>query len=215
MSPQHKSQPTTPTPKTAWYWWPFLCIEYLFYSWCILLLAEWFGHYWGWTVGEHAKATFFSQLALLQDDFPQLTQQIIDHVLIMFEWAAVLASIEFVGVFSAITPYWQGMVFVTLALIARIIMLISFYPLFLLALFMGLFDGLVVRQRRIAQLDREHVTVHYHSKRGLPWIVGGAGIVWLILPGLWPMHPLVVLLPCAMMSGVMMRIVIASYKKYL
>ncbi|WP_394168075.1 DUF4400 domain-containing protein, partial [Photobacterium piscicola] len=72
-----------------------------------------------------------------------------------------------------------------------------------------------VRQRRIAQLDREHVTIHYHSKRGLPLIVGGAGVIWLILPGLWPMHPLVVLLPSAVISGVIMRITVGSYKKYL
>ena len=216
MAPRdNKQQAPVQKQKTAWYWWPFLCVEYLLYSWCFLVLAEWFGHYWGWTVGEHAKATFFSQLALLQDDFPELTQHIIDQVLIIFTTAEQWAMIEFVGVFAPITPYWQGMVFVTLALIARMIMLVSFYPLFLLALFVGLFDGLIVRQRRIAQLDREHVTIHYHSKRGLPFIVGGAGVIWLILPGLWPMHPLVVLLPSAVISGVMMRIAVGSYKKYL
>ncbi|AEH16368.1 DUF4400 domain-containing protein [Shewanella sp. DC2-4] len=200
---------------TPWYLLPFQCIEYLFYAWLLLVLLESLGDLWGWTVGEHAKTVFFAQLTLLQDDFPELTQQIINQVLAIFDYAQILTSIEFIGVFTSFKPYWNGVVFATIALLARVIMLGSFYPIFLLALFVGLFDGLVVRQRRIAHLDREHVTIHYHSKRLLQKFMLYTGLAWLVLPGLWPIHPIWLLLPCAVIVGMITRLMVSSYKKYL
>ena len=216
-SPQNpkETKKTQSEQTTPWYWFPFSCIEYLFYAWMLLIIVEWAGPLWDWTVGKHANEVFFAQLALLKADFPGLTQNIIHHVLFMFNYAQTLTSIEFVGFLAPAAPYWEGLVFVTIALAARVIMFASFYPIFLLALFVGLFDGLIVRQRRIAHLDREHVTIHYHSKRLLPTFMLISGITWLVLPGLWPIHPVWILLPSAIIVGAMMRMVVSSYKKYL
>lgn len=200
---------------TSWYLLPFQCIGYLFYAWLLLVIVESLGDFWGWTVGEHAKTVFFAQLTLLQEDFPELTQQIINQILAIFDYAQILTSIEFIGSFAPFKSYWDGMVFATIALLARVIMLSSFYPIFLLALFVGLFDGLVVRQRRIAHLDREHVTIHYHSKRLLQKFMLYTGLAWLVLPGLWPIHPIWLLLPSAVIVGVITRLMVSSYKKYL
>ncbi|MCR4535538.1 DUF4400 domain-containing protein [Shewanella xiamenensis] len=218
MSPKQEQKNTQQRNKdtaTPWYLLPFQCVEYLFYAWLLLVTLESLGHLWGWIVGEHAKTVFFAQLALLQDDFPELTQQIINQVLSIFDHAQILTSIEFIGFFASFKPYWDGMVFATIALLARVIMLGSFYPIFLLALFVGLFDGLVVRQRRIAHLDREHVTIHYHSKRLLQKFMLYTGLAWLVLPGLWPIHPIWLLLPSAVIVGVITRLMVSSYKKYL
>ncbi|WP_394230502.1 DUF4400 domain-containing protein [Shewanella colwelliana] len=200
---------------TPWYFLPFKGVEYLFYAGILLVLCEWLGPFWGWTVGEHAQAVFFAQLSLLQDDFPALTQYVINQILYIFEFAKGLTNIEFVGMFAPFAPYWEGLVFTTMALIARIIMLTSFYPIFVLALFVGVFDGLVVRQRRIAHLDREHATIHYHSKQILPGLFLLTGVGWLVVPGLWPVHPIWILLPGAVLVGVVARMIVASYKKYL
>ncbi|GIU42869.1 hypothetical protein TUM4438_10430 [Shewanella sairae] len=207
-----QSKKSQPTP---WYLWPFQCVEYFFYAWLLLIIVEWTGHLWGWTVGEHARSVFFAQLALLQDDFPGLTQEVINYVLLIFEKAQMITNIEFVGFFAPLAPFWEGAVFATIALIARLIILASFYQIFLLALFVGFFDGLVVRQRRIAHLDREHVTIYYHSKRLLSVSMLLSGLAWLVLPGLWVIHPIWILLPSAIGVGILSRVVVSHYKKYL
>ena len=201
--------------KTPWYWLPFKGIESVFLIWLVLIIAEWFGPCWGWTVGKHAEETLLMQIALLDEDYPGLAQQVTHYILLIFEQCQALISLEFTGMFAGLTPYWQGTVYVSLALIARIVILIGFYPVFLLALFVGLFDGLVVRQRRIVHLERETVTVNYYSRRILPHTLFWAGSFWLIIPGLFPLHPVWMLLPSAIFSGVMMRVAVASYKKFL
>ena len=148
-------------------------------------------------------------------------------ILIVLEWfaplwgqstgqhAQALLSIEFDGVLSFATTYWHGVVYVTLALLARMAMLALSWPLFILACFLGAFDGLIARQRRTAFVGRETETAHYYARKALPVITALTGYVWLLLPGLWPLSPTWLLLPGAIMIGLLVRTSVASYKKYL
>lgn len=215
QSKQKKQDTNKEVKHTPWYWLPFKGIEGILMIWLVLIIAEWCGPFWGWTVGQHAKDTLLIQVALLDGDHPGLAQQVTYYILRIFEQCQALIDVEFTGWFSGLTPYWQGVVYVSLALVARVVILMGFYPVFLLALFVGLFDGLVVRQRRIAHVERETVTVNYYSRRMLPHTLVWAGSLWLIIPGLFPLHPVWLLLPSAIVSGMMMRIAVSSYKKFL
>lgn len=217
MPPNKKKEDkkASPQPPTPWYLWPFQCLYYTLNAWIVLVLVEWLGPWWGWSRGEHAKSVFFEQLALLQGDFPNVAQQIIDSILEVFAAASWLTEVRFTGVFTFVEPFWLGLVYATLALLARIVMLGAFYPTFLLALFVGVFDGLVVRQRRIAHVDREHATIHFYSKKLLAGLLLMTGGLWLIIPGLWPVHPVWMLLPGAVATGIIARMMVGSYKKYL
>ena len=86
-------------------------------------------------------------------------------------------------------------------------------PLFLLAGFTGLVDGLVRRDLRKFGSGRESSYL-YHKARGtiiplmiVPWTV------YLAMPV--SVSPLLTLLPCALLMGVAVYITVSSFKKYL
>ncbi|GLO64058.1 hypothetical protein MACH09_45660 [Vibrio sp. MACH09] len=204
----------TPTP-LKWYQWPFAAIGHLLGIWCLLILFEWTVFLWGASVGEHAKEILFTQLSLMQNDYPGILNRFLPHLAWIIEQCNSLLALEFHGFFSVLTPYWHGVVYVTLALLARIALLIYAYPLFILAMFLGMFDGLVVRQRRTAFVARETETVHFYVKKTLPWVVMGSGYLWLFIPGIIAVPPSLLLLPGAILTGLLVQNMFASYKKFL
>ena len=76
-------------------------------------------------------------------------------------------------------------------------------------------EGLMVRQRRIAHFGRETVTMNYHAKLLLGPLGFYATLIWLIIPGIWPVHPAWILLPFAIVMGLTVRLFVSSYKKFL
>ncbi len=215
MSERNQNPPSVkrnePTP---WYGWPFVAIGHLFSIWCLLVGIEWLCPLWGEVTGEHARALFLSQLDALHVELPGSVERL---VLLLSQWMNQLMpalTLEFTGFFAFLTPYWHGVVYVTLSLAARVLVLFYCYPLFLLACFLGLFDGLVVRQRRKAFVDRETETKHFYSRKLLPWVGMGSSYLWLIVPGFIVLPPTLLLLPGAILTGLLVRMVSATYKKY-
>ena len=207
----------TPSPREPlrWYQWPFAALGHLFTIWILLILFEWLGGWWGNTVGEHAKMTMLLQLDALQADFPEALNRLLPWLSTFMSQFSDALSLTFTGSFSALTPYWHGVVYVTLALLARIALLIFAYPLFLMAVCLGVFDGLVVRQQRIATIARETETVHYYTYRALPWAVMGCSYLWLFVPGIVHVPPSLILIPGVVTTGLLVQQAVASYKKYL
>ncbi|MFW4526429.1 TIGR03747 family integrating conjugative element membrane protein, partial [Pseudomonas aeruginosa] len=86
-------------------------------------------------------------------------------------------------------------------------------PLFLMAAFTGLVDGLVRRDLRKFGAGRESSYL-YHKARGsiiplavVPWTL------YLAIP--ISINPLLILLPCATLLGVAVCITASTFKKYL
>ena len=95
---------------------------------------------------------------------------------------------------------------------AKVILTLTI-PLFALAAFTGLVDGLVRRDLRKFGSGRESSYL-YHKARGtiipltiVPWTV------YLAIP--ISISPLLILLPCAVLLGVSVYITVSSFKKYL
>lgn len=103
--------------------------------------------------------------------------------------------------------------FTVLTFIVRLLVLVLTLPLFLLAAFVGLVDGLVRRDIRKFGAGRESGFVYHRAKAALMPLAMLPWVTYLALPV--SLHPLVILLPSAAMLGVATNIAASSFKKYL
>ncbi|NMG49999.1 TIGR03747 family integrating conjugative element membrane protein [Azoarcus communis] len=109
--------------------------------------------------------------------------------------------------------YLIAAAFTTLTFLVRLLVLVLTLPLFLLAAFVGLVDGLVRRDIRKFGAGRESGFVYHRAKAALMPLVVLPWVIYLALPV--SVHPLLILLPGAMLLGLAMNIAVGSFKKYL
>ena len=109
--------------------------------------------------------------------------------------------------------YLIAAAFTTLTFIVRLQVLVLTLPLFVLAAFVGLVDGLVRRDIRKFGAGRESGFVYHRAKASLMPLAVLPWIIYLTLP--ISVHPLLVLLPSAALLGLAVNITAGSFKKYL
>lgn len=100
-----------------------------------------------------------------------------------------------------------------LVFIVRVLVLVLTLPLFLLAAFVGLVDGLVRRDIRRMGAGRESGFIYHRAKASLMPLAVLPWITYLALP--FSLSPLWILLPSAILLGVAVNIAAGSFKKYL
>ncbi len=116
-------------------------------------------------------------------------------------------------VYVHLEQYLIAAAYMALVFLLRLLVLCMSLPLFLLAAFVGLVDGLVRRDLRRFSAGRESGFVYHRARASLmplavlPWVSN------LALP--ISVHPLLVLVPCALLLGLAMSIAAGSFKKYL
>ncbi|WP_248767839.1 TIGR03747 family integrating conjugative element membrane protein [Pseudomonas sp. MWU12-2345] len=109
--------------------------------------------------------------------------------------------------------YGLAALYTVLTFCVRMVILTLTIPLFLMAAFTGLVDGLVRRDLRKFGSGRESSYL-YHKARGT--IIPMAIVPWTIYLAIpVSISPLLVLLPCAVLLGVSIYITVSSFKKYL
>jgi len=109
--------------------------------------------------------------------------------------------------------YLIAAAFTTLTFMVRLLVLVLTLPLFLLAAFVGMVDGLVRRDLRKFGAGRESGFIYHRAKASLMPLAVLPWIIYLTLPV--SVHPLLVLLPSAALLGLAVNITAASFKKYL
>ena len=109
--------------------------------------------------------------------------------------------------------YLIAAAFTILTFMVRLLVLVLTLPLFLLAAFVGLVDGLVRRDIRKFGAGRESGFIYHRAKASLMPLAVLPWILYLTLPV--SVHPLLVLLPSAALLGLAVNITAASFKKYL
>ncbi|MDH0639271.1 MULTISPECIES: TIGR03747 family integrating conjugative element membrane protein [Pseudomonas] len=109
--------------------------------------------------------------------------------------------------------YLIAAAFTILTFIVRLLVLVLTLPLFLLAAFVGMVDGLVRRDIRKFGAGRESGFVYHRAKASLMPLAVLPWILYLTLPV--SVHPLLVLLPSAALLGLAVNLTAASFKKYL
>jgi integrating conjugative element membrane protein (TIGR03747 family) len=103
--------------------------------------------------------------------------------------------------------------FTILTLIVRLLVLVLTLPLFLLAAFVGLVDGLVRRDIRKFGAGRESGFIYHRARASLIPLAVLPWATYLVLPV--SVNPLLILLPGAALLGVAVCIAAATFKKYL
>ena len=109
--------------------------------------------------------------------------------------------------------YLIAAAFTVLVFIVRVLVLVLTLPLFLLAAFVGLVDGLVRRDIRRMGAGRESGFIYHRAKASLMPLAVLPWITYLALPV--SLSPLWILLPSAILLGVAVDIAAGSFKKYL
>jgi len=109
--------------------------------------------------------------------------------------------------------YLIATAFTLLTFLVRLLVLTLTLPLFVMAAFVGFVDGLVRRDIRKFGAGHESGFVYHRAKATLMPIAVMPWILYLTLP--ISVHPLLILLPCAVLLGVMANISASSFKKYL
>ncbi|MDR2015210.1 MAG: TIGR03747 family integrating conjugative element membrane protein [Azoarcus sp.] len=107
----------------------------------------------------------------------------------------------------------MAVAFTVLVFFTRLLVLVLTLPLFGLAAFVGFVDGLVRRDIRRFCADSESGYVYHRARASLvPLAVLPWGL-YLALPV--TVHPLLILLPAAILLGVVVNITTNNFKKYL
>ncbi len=109
--------------------------------------------------------------------------------------------------------YLIAAAFTTLTFLVRLLILVLALPLILMAVFVGLVDGLVRRDVRKFGAGRESGFFYHRAKASLIPLAVLPWVVYLALP--ISLHPLLILLPSAALLGLAVSLTAGSFKKYL
>ncbi len=117
------------------------------------------------------------------------------------------------GAYVWVESYLIAAAFTTLVFIVRLMVLVLTLPLFLMAAFVGLVDGLVRRDIRRFGAGRESGFIYHRAKASLMPLAVLPWVIYLALPV--SISPLLILLPSAVLLGLATDIAAGSFKKYL
>lgn len=115
--------------------------------------------------------------------------------------------------YLSIEDFVLAAVYISFTFVVRLTILLLATPLFLLTMLTGLVDGLARRDLRKFGAGRESSFVYHRTKRAVIPLLTVPWLIYLSLP--FSLHPLTVLLPCAMTLGITVAITSATFKKYL
>ncbi|EMX9089925.1 TIGR03747 family integrating conjugative element membrane protein [Klebsiella oxytoca] len=102
---------------------------------------------------------------------------------------------------------------VTLTFLLRLAILLQTLPLFALTITIGLVDGLVRRDLRRFGAGYESGFVYHHARRMIGSSLAATGLVWLAMPVI--LAPEYILVPGALVIGLVVSVAIGIFKKYL
>jgi integrating conjugative element membrane protein (TIGR03747 family) len=109
--------------------------------------------------------------------------------------------------------YLLAAAYALLVFLVRLLVMCLMLPLFIMAAFVGLVDGLVRRDIRRFGAGRESGFIYHRAKATLMPLMVLPWMAYLALPV--SVSPILILLPSAVLLGVAMNIAAGSFKKYL
>ncbi|EAS1759889.1 TIGR03747 family integrating conjugative element membrane protein [Salmonella enterica] len=192
------------------------------------LVLEWLGiaFFWPELGAEHAHNMMRQELrwfsdgitrSLLVDDPVGKLEQLL---LLVYQWAFIdTGFMPWIGSLSSkftsyrVDVFFQSTIYITLTFILRVFVLLLTMPLFILVMLVGVVDGLVRRDIRRFGCGYESGFIYHHAKRANMPVFFIAWIIYLSLP--FSVNPCFILLPAALIFGLLISITIGSFKKYL
>lgn len=116
-------------------------------------------------------------------------------------------------IYLHVESYVRAAGYVCLTFIVRLLVLCLTLPLFLMAAFVGLMDGLARRDIRRFGAGRESGFLYHRARSSITPIAVLPWVLYLAMPV--SVHPLMILLPGAILLSLAVDIAVGSFKKYL
>ncbi len=232
MARGRDSHPAKKSP--TWFGWavglPFRIITVVAVSMLTSIAVEWIGIYCGWWSqpgARHAQGVLTHELGWIDTQFTHslifarpvdrarlVITKVYDAVFVwtgIATWFAAHTSSQ--GWAATIATYGQAGIDVSLVVLVRVFILTLTVPLFVMAAFVGIVDGLVRRDLRKFGAGRESAFIYHHAKRltGPVFILGW--LIYLSVP--FSVNPNTFLVPCALLFGLLISVTTGSFKKYL
>ena len=197
----------------------------LLFSLFFSILLEWLGitFFWPELGGLHSEQVLRSELEFLHEDFRQGLFDSSPSLVIrnsastvyyyLFELSMIADAVIWAGEITGLGDYAQAAINTVQIFMIRLGILIFSLPIFILFALVGASSGLSMRDIRRWSGGREYGRVYHKAKAMAPKALIVAWIIYLSLPE--AIHPNLIILPCAVLFGLNVLIVTASFKKYL
>ncbi|MFJ5434072.1 TIGR03747 family integrating conjugative element membrane protein [Pectobacterium sp. CHL-2024] len=243
-SPQRQEPPKKPGLFQTLLWvWPWKVMGVLLASLLVSLLIEYVGMLFFWTNegAEHSRQVMLTESSYLAEGFTQSLLMSEPVTLISgmvhqsYQWLFVDSGFiswlhqakqmkpkdgaaqmfNWVGSWLALVlwEYLQATVYVTVIFAIRVGILVLSIPLFIMVAVTGIVDGLVRRDLRRYGAGYESSFIYHHAKRFVKPAMYGPCMLYLSWPtAVWPN---LLLLPAAVLLGIVLSIVTGAFKKYL
>lgn len=121
---------------------------------------------------------------------------------------------EFIALaYAHVQDYVLAAAYTTMTFIVRVLVIVFSLPLMVLAVIVGLIDGLVKRDIRRMTAGYESGYIFHRARTFLVPLLVLPWMAYLAMP--WSVSPLLVLLPGAILLGTAVNITASSFKRYL
>lgn len=198
----------------------------------ISIIVEWIcmSLFWKELGANHSKQMMFAEFNWFSQEFQQsliyshpvaIAEQVI-HFLHQWmfiktglqNWLATPKDSDWGQLLFYYThQYVESMFYITIVFVIRLMIIVLTSPIFILAALVGLIDGLVERDLRRFGVGRESAFKYHHSKKMVGPIMFSAWILYLAIPV--SIHPNLILIPAAVLFGIMIRLTATNFKKHL
>ncbi|SIP75161.1 conserved hypothetical protein [Xenorhabdus innexi] len=225
--------------------WPWQLIGFGVMSWLFSLLLEYLGmaFFWPEQGATHSQTMMNTELQFLSTEFTRSlllsdpAQTVPAWLAQAYQWLFVDSgfmrwvqgqshypfqrnndflrefNVVLQGLLVHLREYWLATVFITMVTLIRLTILLLSVPLFVMVVVVALVDGLGRRDLRRYGAGYESSFVYHHAKRGIKPACTVPCILYLSWPDV--VHPTVILLPAALLSGMAVVITTSMFKKYL
>lgn len=109
--------------------------------------------------------------------------------------------------------YLLATVYVTLVFLIRVTILVLSVPLFVMVAAIGIVDGTVRRDLRRYGAAYESSFIYHHAKRWIKPATCLPCVIYLSMP--FAVYPNILLLPAALLLGLVISLTTGAFKKYL
>tara|TARA_R110000782_G_scaffold25016_1_gene65414 strand:- start:98 stop:784 length:687 start_codon:yes stop_codon:yes gene_type:complete len=200
-------------------------LSVLFASLVFSILAEWLGiaFFWPESGAGHSAGMLQREVEYLNQDFRTtvfgndpaiaITSLAGRAYYYTFQWTRIEDALSWFGNQFGLYSYTLAVGIIAQLFLVRLGILTFSLPVFVLFATVGITSGLAMRDIRRWSGGREFGGVYHSAKRIAPKALVLAWFIYLALPV--SLHPNAIILPCAVLFGLNLLIISASYKKYL
>ena len=205
--------------------WPLRVIGVLLTSLVFSFLFEWIGltFFWSEQGAMHSAEMLETELQYLNDDFrttvfgntpaEAISSLAALSYYYVFQWTRFEDLLNYIGGETGLGHYVAATITIFQVFLVRLGILTFSLPVFALFALVGVTSGLTLRDIRRWSAGREFGGVYHRAKWIAPKAVIVAWLMYLAIP--ISFHPNTIILPCAVLFGINLMILSASFKKYL